>query len=44
MIDFFPGNPGLFGSLARVPTIKPLRIPNARYLSSGSALPSGIAE
>ena len=43
-IDFFPGNPGLFGSLVRVPTIKPLRIANARYLSSGSMLPSSIAE
>lgn len=43
-IDVFPGNPGLFGSLARVPTVKPLRIGGARYLSSGSRMPSGIAE
>jgi long-chain acyl-CoA synthetase len=43
-IDFFPGNPGLFGSLVRVPTIKPLRIASARYISSGSVLPPSIAE
>jgi len=43
-VDLFPGNPGLFGSLARVPTVKPLRIGGARYLSSGSRMPTGIAE
>jgi fatty-acyl-CoA synthase len=29
-VDIFPGNPALFGSLVRVPTIKPLKIANAR--------------
>jgi acyl-CoA synthetase (AMP-forming)/AMP-acid ligase II len=43
-IDLFPGNPALFGSLVRVPTIKPLKIAGARYISSGSALPAAIAE
>jgi long-chain acyl-CoA synthetase len=43
-IDVFPGNPGLFGSLVRVPTVKPLKIAGARYLSSGSLLPPVIAE
>jgi acyl-coenzyme A synthetase/AMP-(fatty) acid ligase len=43
-VDIFPGNPGLFGSLVRVPTVKPLKIGGARYLSSGSRLPSGIAD
>ena len=43
-VDIFPGNPGLFGSLVRVPTVKPLKIAGARYLSSGSRLPSGIAD
>jgi len=43
-VDLFPGTPALFGSLVRVPTVKPLRISGARYLSSGSALPANIAE
>ena len=43
-IDFFPGTPALFGALARVPTVKPLKIAGARYLSSGSSLPANIAE
>jgi long-chain acyl-CoA synthetase len=43
-IDLFPGTPALFGSLARVPTVKPLKITGARYLSSGSTLPGNIAE
>src|SRR6266404_6742994 len=43
-VDIFPGNPGLFGSLVRVPTVKPLKIAGARYLSSGSRMPESIAE
>ena len=43
-IDLFPGSPSLYGSLMRIPTIKPLKIPNARYLSSGSPLPVAIAD
>ncbi|HEY5453410.1 MAG TPA: class I adenylate-forming enzyme family protein [Polyangia bacterium] len=43
-VDFFAGNPALFGSLVRVPTIKPLKTSGARFLSSGSALPANIAE
>jgi acyl-CoA synthetase (AMP-forming)/AMP-acid ligase II len=43
-IDVFPGTPALFGSLVRVPTVKPLKIAGARYLSSGSTLPVSIAE
>ncbi|HEX3696016.1 MAG TPA: class I adenylate-forming enzyme family protein [Polyangia bacterium] len=43
-VDIFPGNPGLFGSLVRVPTVKPLKISGARYLSSGSRMPGLIAE
>ncbi|HVX95048.1 MAG TPA: class I adenylate-forming enzyme family protein [Polyangia bacterium] len=43
-VDVFPGTPALFGALARVPTVKPLKISGARYLSSGSMLPLGIAE
>jgi long-chain acyl-CoA synthetase len=43
-IDFFAGTPALFGSLARVPTVKSLKTSGARFLSSGSALPANIAE
>jgi long-chain acyl-CoA synthetase len=43
-IDIFPGTPALFGALARVPTVKPLKIAGARYLSSGSMLPANIAD
>ena len=43
-IDLFAGTPALFGSLVRVPTVKPLKNGGARFLSSGSALPSSIAE
>jgi long-chain acyl-CoA synthetase len=43
-VDFFAGNPALYGSLVRVPTIKPLKTSGARFLSSGSSLPANIAE
>ena len=43
-VDVFPGNPGLFGSLVRVPTVKPMKLAGARYLSSGSRMPGSIAE
>ena len=43
-IDFFPASPSLFGALMKIPTIKPLKVPNARYLSSGSSLPLAIAD
>lgn len=43
-IDLLPGTPALYGALMRVPTAKALKLPSARYLSSGSALPPPIAE
>src|SRR5882724_2884616 len=43
-VDVFPGTPALFGALVRVPTVKPIKIAGARYLSSGSTLPPSIAE
>jgi len=43
-IDLLPGTPALYGALMRVPTAKPLKLPAARYLSSGSSLPLAIAE
>jgi acyl-coenzyme A synthetase/AMP-(fatty) acid ligase len=43
-INVFPATPALYGAMMRVPTVKPLKLPNARYLSSGSSLPAPIAE
>jgi acyl-CoA synthetase (AMP-forming)/AMP-acid ligase II len=43
-VDLLPGTPALYGALARVPTAKPLKLPTARYLSSGSPLPAMIAD
>jgi long-chain acyl-CoA synthetase len=43
-IDVFPATPALYGALIRVPTIKPLKVARARYLSSGSSLPAVVAE
>jgi acyl-coenzyme A synthetase/AMP-(fatty) acid ligase len=43
-IDVFPATPALCGALMRVPTVKPLKLPAARYMSSGSPLPASIAE
>jgi acyl-CoA synthetase (AMP-forming)/AMP-acid ligase II len=43
-IDLLPGTPALYGAQTRVPTAKSLKLPNARYLSSGSALPVAVAD
>jgi acyl-CoA synthetase (AMP-forming)/AMP-acid ligase II len=43
-IDVFPATPALYGALMRVPTVKPLKLANPRYLSSGSPLPAAIAD
>jgi len=43
-VDLFPATPALYGALARVPTLKPLKLANPRYLSSESPLPTAIAE
>ena len=43
-IDIFPANPGLFGALAREVAVKPLTAKNARFVSSGSPLPPGVAD
>jgi long-chain acyl-CoA synthetase len=42
-IDVFPGNPTLFGALAREVTVKPLTTKKARFLSAGSPLPANVA-
>jgi acyl-CoA synthetase (AMP-forming)/AMP-acid ligase II len=43
-IDVFPGTPALYGGLAREVAVKPLQIKKARFLSSGSPLPAGMAD
>ena len=42
-IDVFPGNPGLFGALAREVTVKPLTTKKSRFLSAGAPLPTSVA-
>jgi long-chain acyl-CoA synthetase len=42
-IDVFPGNPALFGALAREVTVKPLTTKKARFLSAGAPLPETVA-
>lgn len=43
-IDVFPGSPPLFGGLAREVAVKPLQVKKARFLSSGSPLPTALAD
>jgi len=43
-IDVFPGNPLLFGTLAREVAVKPIAADNPRFISSGSPLPAAVAE
>jgi long-chain acyl-CoA synthetase len=42
--DVFPAGPGTFAALARLPTAKRVRLAGARFVSSGSTLPAGVAE
>jgi long-chain acyl-CoA synthetase len=42
-IDIFPGNPALFGALAREVTVKPLTTKGPRFLSAGAPLPQNVA-
>jgi long-chain acyl-CoA synthetase len=43
-IDVLPGSPGMYAELIRLPTAKPLKVKNPRYLSAGSKLPKDVAE
>ena len=43
-INLLPGTPSLYAGLAKLPTAKPLKIKNARYLSGGAALSESVAE
>lgn len=43
-VDVLPGTPTMYTELSRLPTAKPLKIKNARYLSGGSRLDPEVAE
>lgn len=43
-IDVLPGTPTMYGELSRLPTAKPLKVDNARFLSGGSATDPEIAD
>lgn len=43
-VDVFPATPAIFAAMARVPTARPLKIPRARFVSSGSALSGPVAQ
>jgi long-chain acyl-CoA synthetase len=43
-VDVLPGTPTMYTELSRLPTAKPLKIKNARYLSGGSRLEPEVAE
>jgi long-chain acyl-CoA synthetase len=42
--DVFPAGPATYAALARLPTAKRVRLPGARFVSSGSRLPAGVAD
>jgi len=42
-IDVLPGTPAMYAELTKLPTAKPLKIDNPRYLSSGSVLEHDVA-
>jgi long-chain acyl-CoA synthetase len=42
--NIFPAGPAIYAALARLPTAKRVRLPGARFVSSGSSLPEGVAE
>lgn len=43
-IDVLPGTPTMYAELSRLPTAKPIKIKNARYLSGGSKLDPETAD
>src|SRR6185369_2232214 len=43
-INLLPGTPSLYAGLAKLPTGKPLKIKNARYLSGGAVLTESVSE
>ncbi|MEO6951977.1 MAG: class I adenylate-forming enzyme family protein [Polyangia bacterium] len=43
-INVLPGTPSLYAGLAKLPTAKPLKIKDARYLSGGAPLAEAVAD
>lgn len=43
-IDVLPGTPTMYSELSRLPTAKPLKVKNPRFLSGGSRLDNEVAE
>jgi long-chain acyl-CoA synthetase len=43
-IDVMPGTPTMYAELCRLPTAKPLRVKNPRFVSGGSKLDPAVAE
>ena len=43
-IDVLPGTPSMYAELCRLPTAKPLKVKNPRYLASGSRLDPDVAD
>lgn len=43
-VDVLPGTPTMYTELVRLPTAKPLKIKNTRYLSGGSRLAPDVAD
>jgi long-chain acyl-CoA synthetase len=42
-IDVLPGTPQMYGELSRLPTAKPLKVDNPRFISGGSPLAPEVA-
>jgi acyl-CoA synthetase (AMP-forming)/AMP-acid ligase II len=43
-IDVLPGTPTMYGELSKLPTAKPLKIADPRYLSGGAPLDPAVAD
>ena len=43
-IDILPGTPTMYGELSKLPTAKPLKVENPRFISGGSNLDSEVAD
>ncbi len=43
-IDVLPGTPTMYGELCRLPTAKPLKVKNPRFVTGGSSLEPDVAE
>jgi long-chain acyl-CoA synthetase len=43
-IDMLPGTPSMYGELSTLPTAKPLKLDDPRFISAGSPLDAAVAE